>query len=287
MNYSSTRQSSSDDAIRRFLLDDLQDGERTRVEQRLFEDEEFEARVRLEELAMADDYARKRLSAADNERFRTRFLVTEDRSRALAVSQALQTKLSAAAPVKTETFKLRNWFDFRQPVWRYAFAALLLLIVFATVWRKVKEPPQLVKELIPKVLRPKSKPLASQPVEANHPDTTSSPDHAAPEPTPPPHSSLLLINLDQNNSAAQPAVITAAAAANPLRFQIASGKQAEAFHVEVLTANGASVFSSEAVKSNNSELSFELPAGLLKSGEYQTRISVGKEPVTTYYLRVE
>lgn len=292
MNHSSTSQSSSDAAIRRFLLCDLQVGERTLVEQRLFEDEEFEARVRLEELAMADDYARQRLSAADNERFRARFLVTEDRYRALAVSRALQTKLSAAVPpVKTETSKLRNWFDFSQPVWRYAFGVLLLLLVFATVRRVVNEP-SLVRKIIPTRILPKTKPMAQQPDEANHPAAVPAPSHAAAEPTLPPHELIALtLTLDSNSTAEHPSMVPPTAAANIIRMRLMLPKnQTGPFHVELLTTKGEAVLNADSPGAGDGvSLNFDVPAGLLKAGDYQISVtSAGKEPreAEAYYFRV-
>lgn len=292
MNHPSTSQSSSD-AIRQFLLGNLQDGERALVEQRLFEDEEFEARVRIEELALADDYARQRLSAADNERFRKRFLATDDRYRALAVSRLLQTRLSTAvAPRETEKAKLGSWLDFSQPAWRYAFTVLLLLLVFATVRRVVKEP-SLVRQIIPARILPKPKPIAQQPDEANHPAAVPAPSHADAEPTPPSHELRPQeVTFEANNTAAQPSIVPATAVGNGIRMRmVLRDNQTGPFHAELLTSKGESVVKADSLGvSDGASVMLDIPAGLLKPGDYQIRITpTGQEPheAASYYFRVQ
>lgn len=293
MNYPSASQSSSDAAIREFLLGNLQDGERALVEQRLFEDEEFEARVHIEELALADDYARQRLSAADNERFRTRFLVTDDRYRAFAVSRLLRTRLStAASPREMEKSKLGSWLDFSQPAWRYAFTVLLLLLVFATVRRVVREP-ALVRQIIPARILPKPKPIAQQPDEANHPAAVPAPSHADAEPTPPSHElSPQTITFGANNNAEQPSIVSATAVGNGIRMRmVLRENQTGAFDAELLTSKGESVIKADSLRvSDDASIILDIPAGLLKTGDYQIKITpAGQSPnkPVTYYFRVQ
>ena len=69
----------SDDAIRRFLLGELTVTEQAAFENRLVADDELEARVRLSELGLADDYVQQRLTRAESLRVQECFLVTRDR----------------------------------------------------------------------------------------------------------------------------------------------------------------------------------------------------------------
>ncbi len=78
----------SDDAVRRFLLGQLSANEQPGFEHRLFLDSELEARVRLAEFDLADDYACSRLGAEDRERFEQRFLASNERKLKLNVSNA-------------------------------------------------------------------------------------------------------------------------------------------------------------------------------------------------------
>src|SRR5437763_2451493 len=84
----------SDDAIRRFLLGELTVTEQTAFENRLVADDELEARVRLSELGLADDYVQRRLTRAESLRVQERFLVTRDRQHMAAVSQALRDRFT-------------------------------------------------------------------------------------------------------------------------------------------------------------------------------------------------
>lgn len=293
MNQAANSHSYSAAAIRRFLLGSLQKEERTLVEQRLFEDEEFAARVRIEELALADDYTSGCLSAADRQRFHQRFLVTDDRYRALAVSRLLQTKFSArVAPRATETSKLGSWFDFRQPAWRYAFTVLLLLLVFATVRRVVKEP-SLVEQLIPKRILPKSKSISQQPDEAHHPAAIPAPSHVGVEPTPPAHEfTAQTITLAEDSKADHPSIVPAAAVSKPIEIRIVLPKtQTGSLHAELLTIRGESVFATNLLAAGDGAgVTLNIPAGLLKAGDYQIRLTpTGKEAneAVSYYFRVQ
>src|SRR5207302_6824945 len=79
----------SDDALPIFLLGELTVAEQRAFENCLVADDELEARVRLSELGLADDYAQQRLTRAESLRVQERFLVTRDRQHMTAVSQAL------------------------------------------------------------------------------------------------------------------------------------------------------------------------------------------------------
>lgn len=275
--------------IRDFLLGRLQGAGQTEIEERLFEDEQFEARVKLEEIALADDYARGYLSASDSERFRTRFLVSTERHRAVEVSKALRVRFATVSPARvTSTQKNKGWLGFNQAVWRYAFAALLLMLVLATVWRGVKEP-TLVDRIIPKRAQPKPKPSVSQPVEASHPQVESPPAHVETSPPAPPHEVVShALTLDQSSSAQNPALLAADVAAKTGRFDIVlPSNQAGSFQVEVSTVNGESIFKADSLAANGSYLSFDMPGGLLKSGDYRVKVTQAGKEVMTAYLRVQ
>src|SRR5215510_5874204 len=98
-----TNKQFSDEAIRRFLLGSLDSNEQSLFEQSLFTDDELEDRVRLAELELTDDYATARLSDAEQQLFRQRFLLTTDRQRELSVSQALHDNFATPAFVPRGT----------------------------------------------------------------------------------------------------------------------------------------------------------------------------------------
>ncbi len=92
----------SDDAIRRFLFGRLSAAEQTTLEERLFADDDLEARVRLAEFDLADDYALERLSVADCEAFAEKFLLSAERKRTLGVSTALRERFASVTTTAPE-----------------------------------------------------------------------------------------------------------------------------------------------------------------------------------------
>src|SRR5438477_13138426 len=94
----------SDDAIRRFLLGELTVTEQTAFENRLVADDELEARVRLSELGLADDYVQQRLTRPESLRVQECFLVTRNRQDIAAVSQALRDRFTPATHRSAQGF---------------------------------------------------------------------------------------------------------------------------------------------------------------------------------------
>ena len=84
-----------DDAIRRFLFGRLSALEQPAFEQCLFADDSLNARVRLAELELADDYAYGRLDHAERELFEEKVLVSADRRRTRNRPQHLETSCAA------------------------------------------------------------------------------------------------------------------------------------------------------------------------------------------------
>src|SRR2546425_4847969 len=188
----------SDDAIRRFLLGELTVAEQTAFENRLVADDELEARVRLSELGLADDYVQRRLPRAESLRVQARFLVTRDRQHMAAVSQALRDRFTPATHRSAQGF-----FNLDNAAWRYAFAAAILIIVFATVWLGVRERRLAGPLTIPKRALPK--PTATQsPVVAHHPTLSSVPTHPEDASPLPDHDTVLLTTLSTNNTVENP-----------------------------------------------------------------------------------
>jgi anti-sigma factor RsiW len=291
----STSVTFSDATIRRFLLGQLKADEQSLFEGRLFADDDLEARVRLAEFDLADDFVFERLPRPDNERVRQNFLLSADRNQTLAVSQALRHHFaSVARSPAAGAQKFKTLFDFNQPAWRYAFAALLLLLVFVTVWLGIKEP-RLVERIIPKGAVPK--PAATQtPQETHHPATSSSPVHVEQTPAMPAHEAIALnVLLDPETTSNEPTIV------NPpqnhigvVRFQLRLEKnQPGPYRAELLGANGDSIFSADSLEPQDGlKLNFDIPARELKTGDHQIKLSRVAangltESVANYYFRVQ
>lgn len=274
----------SDDTIRRFLLGELAEAEQGAFEKRLVADDELEARVRVSELALADDYARQHLTHEESLLVQERFLVTRDRQHMAAVSQALHDRFAPANHVDA-----RGIFDLDRPAWRYAFAAAILIVVFATVWLGVKERHVAIKILTPKRVAPKASPTQS-PVVAHHPVVSLAPTHQEEATPPPEHQTTLSIALDAKNTVESPFELKLAdRVITSLRIVATLEKnQLESYRAELWNSRGESVFSADGLMPNEEgKLVVDVPAPDLSPGEYMIRLH-GREdaPGLQYYLRI-
>jgi hypothetical protein len=175
----------SDEAIRRFLLGGLNEAEQPFFEQQLFSGPRLDARVRLAELELVDDFAYGRISADERDLFAKKFLVSADRRSQVAVSMALRDRLtSIRSPRPTFIAGARSLLRLNRPAWRYAFAVLVFVLLIGSAWVIVKKEGRL-KEVI---TRPWVRPRATTPavpVETNHPTNNSLPEHqTSPSPMP-------------------------------------------------------------------------------------------------------
>ena len=287
----------SDDSIRRFLLGRLQDSEQTIFEEQLFTNGDLEARLRLSEFELADDYAFKRLTESETKAFRERYLLTTDRNQKLNVSQAIRERF-LTEPVDeikpTVSQRLMPWFDLRRPAWRYAFATLIVVLILGTVFLVTKEP-QIVKKFLPDRFKPR--PHASPtPQMMNHSTGSSSPVHDEPSPPAVPHESPLDVSLTATSSIDQSPVITLPVGENAVvRFQllIKDGAQ-RVYRADLLTTSGETLFSAGSLKpfgAKSASISFDIPAKALRHGQYQIKLTPTDDPArqesSQYYFRVQ
>jgi hypothetical protein len=286
----------SADSIRRFLLGRLQGSEQALFEELLFTNGDLEARLRLAEFELADDYAFNRLTESETEAFRERYLLTADRNQKLNVSQAIRERFrsESGAEIKPSLYqRLLPWFDLRRPVWRYAFATLILVLILGTVFLVTKET-RIVKWILPDRFKPR--PHASPtPQMMNHATGSSSPVHDEPSPPAAFHESPLIVSLTAASSMDQSPIITLPVGENAVvRFQLLSKDGTEGiYRADLLTTSGETLFSARSLKSfgaNPASISFDVPASVLKSGQYPIRLTRVDDPakqVSQYYFRVQ
>ena len=294
----------SDETIRRFLLGGLSASEQPLFEQRLITDDGLDARVRLAEFELADDYAFERLSTPDRRLFEQTFLLASNRQHQLRVSKALRDRFSFTAATSSEdhtvTPRWRDLFGLSRPARRIAFGVLILLLVFGTAWLVIREP-RIVRQIANR-LNPRRSPQRSTPREVHHPTNQSSPEHlTTPSPMP-----------EHDQTASSPVAVTVALtpAASPkarempavnlpkgdqgvVRLQLAKPVQTGPYRAELLTIEGSWIFSADSLKPDDSraEIDFDVPARSLKSGNYHVRLSRvdggSKRSVASYYFRVQ
>jgi hypothetical protein len=294
----------SDEAVRRFLLGELSAAEQPLFEQGLFTDVGLDARVRLAELDLADDYAYGRLNGAERELLEEKFLVSADRQCKVEVSRVLRDRFASVAVVEGKaTFAagLRSLFGFTRPAWRIAFGVLILLILFGTVWLVIKEP-RIAGQITNRII-PRHSPPQSAPREAGHPANTSMPEHQiTPSPMPvhdqtaasPVSVSIALMPAVSPQTSEMPALNLPKDGQDVVRLQLAlKPDQTGPYRAELVTIEGSPVFSADSLNPADSRagINFDVPARLLKAGDYQIKLSRvdggSKGSVASYYFRVQ
>ena len=270
----------SDDAIRSFLLGQLPASEQTAFEESLFTDADLEARVRLAELELSDDYASARLSINERELFRQRFLLTSDRNQIVDVSRALHHRFAPQSRADSRAAlsqRLRTFFDLQQPAWKYAFAAIILILLFATVLLVTKQP-QIVKRWVPTPLTPRPK-VTPTPQPMHHGGTQASPAHVEQSPALPAHEApAVTVVLNPNIGLEQAPVLRLPNdEVAVIRFQLAIQTDPKSsYRADLFTSSGESVFRAEFLKpsdTNPGEIYLDVPRRILRSGQYVVILS--------------
>jgi hypothetical protein len=284
----------TDHLIRQFLLGRLRSSKQKDLEECLFVDDELEKRVRLMEIELIDDYAFARLSEADRKRFEQRFLVSKDRKQALLVSNSLRDRLAPASPEKRPGIGERAWLGLvlHKPAVRYAFLSLLLLLVIATAWLVAKEP-RLAKRFLIKTSPTRSPAPASPQVTHHSSGVESAPNHQEASPSMPIHGASP-IDLALNPNGQGQSIALDLADRDGVSVQLVlETNQPGTFQAELLKLDGESVLTAEALKQTETDVKvvFKIPAGMLKAGDYQIRLSRdhdnSRENVASYFFRAQ
>lgn len=297
--HGSGRREFSDDAIRRFLLGALAASLQPFFERRLLIDDELEARVSRLECELADDYAFDRLNSGDRDLFEKHYLASPDRQRTLLVSTVLYDRFGGARTQQRVTIgeRLKSQFSLRAPVLRVVFGLLILCVLIATVWLVTKES-RLARRFIP--VRTPAAPSPRTPREAAHPSNpTQTPVHRE-DPSPAqahePVSVSFVLTPNRREAATIPVVNLRESKPDVARLQLVLptnvlGK----YRAELRTDSGQTVLVAESLTTdrNAATVVFDVPAGVLKTGNYQielTRFIDGlkeKENVARYYFLVQ
>src|SRR5215470_2534384 len=96
--------------ISRYLLGELPEEQQVEIEDRAFSDKDYLASITAVENDLIDEYVRGELSAADRQRFETRFLASAERRKRVEFAKALRTVVSeSAAPAKNVIRDVPGW----------------------------------------------------------------------------------------------------------------------------------------------------------------------------------
>lgn len=295
------RREFSDDAIRRFLLGALAASQQPLFEQRLIIDDHLDARVSRLECELADDYAFDRLNPGDRKLFDRYYLASPGRQHTLLVSTVLRDRFGRAHAKHRATLseRLKSQFTLRQPVFRVAFALLILCALTATVWLVTKES-RLVKRFIP--VRTPAPPSPRTPREAAHPSNPNqSPVHRedpSPAQTHEPEASTavasFVLSPNRREAATIPVVNLRESKPEVVRLQLVLQSTVLAkYRAELRTDDGQTVFAAESLTADGTAATivFDVPAGMFKTGNYQIELTQvidgSKENVARFYFLVQ
>jgi anti-sigma-K factor RskA len=116
-----------------YLLGDLPDEERERVEERMFADDEFYEQIEAMKAELADDYARGELSSRERARYESRFLASTNGHERLAFARTMAKAFDEAPATASEKRSWRDsvlaFFSLRSPALQFSLAAALLLAI--------------------------------------------------------------------------------------------------------------------------------------------------------------
>lgn len=287
------QQQFSDEAVRRFLLGSLNTTEQSLFEHSLFVDETLEERVRLTELELSDDYTANRLSRADRDLFRRRFLLTTDREQKVVVSKALHDNFAFSPSIVQETVwqRIDGLFDIRRHAWKYAFAALILaVLLMATALLVKKEQPRFVYPF--RAPRAAPRPSAtSTPRITNHSTNGPAPSHSETSPALPLHDGLTT-SVVLNTATPLASAPTISASGDLITVQLILNEPvAGSYEVNVANISGEPVFSADGLqRTDDRTLGFDVPVSSIKPGDFQVTLTrfdgESKQTAGVYYFRV-
>jgi len=121
--------------LRRYLLADLDEEERERVEERLFSDEGFAEELVCAEASLVDDYALKVLPQRDCDLFEQNFILTDERRKNLVFARAVNAYIEEEVSAPAEPERPSWWTTFgAHKSWAAATAlAGVLLIILVPI----------------------------------------------------------------------------------------------------------------------------------------------------------
>src|ERR1044072_3972467 len=130
--------------ISRYLLGELPEEQQVEIEDRAFSDKDYLASITAVENDLIDEYVRGELSAADRQRFESRFLASAERRKRVEFAKALSTVVSeSAAPEKNPVRDVPRWawrvllyafLSGLNPAAQLAFVAAVILLIVGAGW---------------------------------------------------------------------------------------------------------------------------------------------------------
>ncbi len=121
-----------------YLLGNLPEEEKERVEERMFADDDFYERIEALKADLADEFARGELTASKRKRFEQRFLNSAQGYERVAFARAMAKAFEGEKTAESEKIPWRRsvlaYFGSGSAAWRFSMAAAMLLMASVGVW---------------------------------------------------------------------------------------------------------------------------------------------------------
>lgn len=295
--------------VRRFLLGELSETERSAFEEKFVADDEFFEQIRLSEDELIESYIRGTLPPAEKEKFDRSFLTTERRRERVAFTRTMINRLTGqvAAAKKIETAAATSpsvWDSiasfFKTPSLAFGAALAILLAAFGG-WFLLKNSntQEIARQATPtpaatiEIIQPNS----NQSVESNQNNTTNSnlktPQaietnvNGSGEKNEPPNRNsntqkektiqinpVLALFAGSVRSEGKTKELNLPKEANNVFLQLnLESTDYKIYLAEIVTADGETILKNNRLKARNSKINFTVPAAKLRRGDYIVKLS--------------
>ena len=282
--------------IRRFLLGEMTDGERTAFEEKFIaEDTGLFDEINVTEDELIESYIRGTLSSGEKRKFERNFLISETRRQRVAFTREMFDKLSAK---KTETIAENPsvWSSiaqfFKTP--RFAFGAALAILVFGLwflVFRNSNEGSQIARQITPtpaisqtpsKIQENQNVAVDSNISSANAPETNKNspsntrenqnsnpPKNAIPGPL----TATLALFAGTVRSGGKMRVLELTKDTRGANFQLnLENEDYQTYRAEIVDADGNVIYKSGKINARKAVINAFFPTAKLKKGDYFVKL---------------
>jgi anti-sigma factor RsiW len=263
-----------DEQIVSYLLGELDDDDRTRLEERYMRDVEYRELMRAVEDDLIDEYVRGELSAEQRSLFEKQFTSEPHRARKVELARALTKALGEGRRVSEPQPKPLTFPVPRRPAssnaLRYALAAAALVIITVGVWLATES-----RRSRPGVQQPQTAEQIPQPEQT--PQTA--PDERTDRPAPQLSIATFVLapGLTRDAAGDRTFVIPEGTQIVRLRLPLDKGDEYPAYRAELNTASGNSVWKGDQLRSQpeaaGQSLVLDVPADLLRSDRYELALT--------------
>ncbi len=289
--------------IRRFLLGELTDDERSAFEERFIAEAELFDEIGVVEDELIESFVRGTLSTVEKAKFEQNFLTTKTRRQRVAFTREMFAKLAAEKEVivkKTETIAENQsvWNSlvnlFKTPRLAFGAALAILVLVFGlwfSVFRNAENQPQIVRQITPTpMVLPTPQEIENNSNGAVDSNVNSANKSEANKNLP--NTNAENLNKNQPKDAIpKPVIATIALFAGTVRsegkmvelnltkdtkganFQLdLESSDYQTYRAEIVDADGGVIYRSGKIPARKSKLNAYFPTAKLKKGDYFVKL---------------